>query len=425
MATRLKKSSLVLLFTVFLMSTYMMGQTASPSSKPSEFNLATQKYLLGDWGGERTNLEEKGVKFDFFYVSDLLDNVSGGQEKASGWNRIRGTMDIDLGRLANYKGLTFHVTGLWQTGTNLGGYLGSISNPSGLVSAHTTRLDSFWLQQDLFGNKVSVRVGQFAGMDFYGVQNYGGNYLMEPLDYAFGNLGTTYESFDPAAGPAAEIKISPVRQFYYKTAIMSGNHNPYVNDTNGFHFAAQNKGTWLNEIGFLVDQPGGNNSKPYPGLYKVGSIYNPDYFIDPLTNVKTAKNYLVYVMGNQAIYRPQSGSNKGLDVHLGMDFAPNDVNKIDNQLTCGFIYNGLIPKRSKDALAFGLVYSHVSGNFNDAFRLQGAPTLGSEKAYEVNYMAQVTPWLMWQPVMQVYNDLGANSKNGNGVVLGFRTKVNF
>jgi carbohydrate-selective porin OprB len=130
-------------------------------------------------------------------------------------------------------------------------------------------------------------------------------------------------------------------------------------------------------------------------------------------------------MGNQAIYRPQSGSNKGLDVHLGMDFAPNDVNKIDNQLTCGFIYNGLIPKRSKDALAFGLVYSHVSGNFNDAFRLQGAPTLGSEKAYEVNYMAQVTPWLMWQPVMQVYNDLGANSKNGNGVVLGFRTKVNF
>jgi carbohydrate-selective porin OprB len=55
----------------------------------------------------------------------------------------------------------------------------------------------------------------------------------------------------------------------------------------------------------------------------------------------------------------------------------------------------------------------------------GAPVLGSEKAYEINYLAQLTPWDMIQPVVQIYQDLGANPKNGTGVVLGFRTKVTF
>jgi carbohydrate-selective porin OprB len=417
------------LIALFSVSILAVAQDSKPATQPTTYNIATEKYLLGDWGGARTRLEEqKGVKFDFFYVSDLLANPKGGEQTATGWNRVRGTMDIDFHKLIGAKGLTFHVTGLWQGGVNLGGsYLGSISNPSGLVSAHTTRLDSFWLQQELFDGKFTIRAGQFAGMDFYGVQNYGGNYLMEPLDYAFGNLFTNYESFDPAAGPAAEIKIAPIKQFYFRFAGMSGNHDPYGSDTNGFGFTAKNNAVFLDEVGFLVDQPGGKNPKEkyYPGLYKVGSSFNGGPFLNPLTGLYEKKNYLVYFMGNQAIFRPNAGSNKGLDVHFGYDFAPTSVNKINRQVTGGFIYNGLIPKRGKDAVAFGFVYSNVSDNFSNASSLLGGPTFGSEKAFEINYLTQVTPWLMWQPVVQIYSDLGANTHNGTGVVAGFRTKVTF
>jgi porin len=185
----------------------------------------------------------------------------------------------------------------------------------------------------------------------------------------------------------------------------------------------------LNEVGFLVDQPKtGTDAKPkyYPGLYKVGAAYNPDaYFVDLVSNTYSPRNYLVYFMANQAVYRPEAGSNKGLDVHFGMDFSPEAVNTIDRQITGGLIYNGLIPKRSKDAVAFGFVYSHVSEKANIASTLNGFPALGSEKAFEINYLTQVTPWLQWQPVVQIYNDLGGSSIRGNGVVLGFRTKVTF
>src|SRR5882762_11218341 len=35
-----------------------------------------RRYLLGDWGGERSKLEDKGVVFDFFYTTDALSSLS-------------------------------------------------------------------------------------------------------------------------------------------------------------------------------------------------------------------------------------------------------------------------------------------------------------------------------------------------------------
>jgi hypothetical protein len=125
------------------------AQSALPSdaSTPSP-ELPSRKYLFGDWGGERSALEEKGVTFDFFYITDLQANPSGGlQQTRAGWERFRGTVDINFDKMISWQGLSFHATGLWQSGANLGGKIGTLANPSDLVSQHTTRLDSFWVQR--------------------------------------------------------------------------------------------------------------------------------------------------------------------------------------------------------------------------------------------------------------------------------------
>jgi porin len=135
-----------------------------------------RRYLFGDWGGKRTALAEKGITFDFFYISDMQANSSGGrQQTQGGWERARGTIDINFDRLIQWQGLSFHATGLWQTDVNLGAKIGTLANPSDLVSSHTTRLDSFWVQQLFLNNKLRVRAGQLAGLDFYGTQEYGGS----------------------------------------------------------------------------------------------------------------------------------------------------------------------------------------------------------------------------------------------------------
>src|SRR5438477_7685662 len=72
-------------------------------------------HLFGDWGGERSHLLERGVRFDFQYISDSLWNIKSEQkERFASWNRFRGTVDIDFGALVEEPGLYFDATALWQ-----------------------------------------------------------------------------------------------------------------------------------------------------------------------------------------------------------------------------------------------------------------------------------------------------------------------
>src|SRR5882672_5405520 len=62
-------------------------------------------HLLGDWGGTRTRLLERGVRFDLQYISDSLWNVKSEQSgRFASWNRFRGTVDIDFGALTGVQG---------------------------------------------------------------------------------------------------------------------------------------------------------------------------------------------------------------------------------------------------------------------------------------------------------------------------------
>jgi carbohydrate-selective porin OprB len=77
------------------------------------------------------------------------------------------------------------------------------------------------------------------------------------------------------------------------------------------------------------------------------------------------------------------------------------------------------------ATGVALVYSKISDSFSNFGVLLGGAPLGAEKAVELNYSLQVTPYWYVQPVFQYYVDVGANGALPNAAVLGFRTKVNF
>ena len=392
----------------------------------------SRSYFFGSWDGKRDELAAKGIDFDIFYIADFQANPVGGlQQHEAGWNRIRATMDIDFDRLLHRRGLTLHATGVWQFGRNLGADIGTLANPSGLANAHGIRLDSYWVQQALFKDRVFVRIGQFGGLDFFGDQEYGASYLMEPLNYAFGNLfSTTHESFSPAATPAALIQVIPWRSVYVKSAVLSGNRSPFQQDPNGLHFAIRDTPVFVNEIGFTHDaeiassQMADYDRKRYPAMYKFGAAYNGGKFADSAGTQRNG-NYLIYGMANQALFRSEPGSNRGLDATLGFDWSPGDINRENSQITAGVRYNGPIARRPRDTVAFGLVYTKVSDRFQTIGIPPRTPILGSEKAIEINYSAYVSGYFLWQPVFQYYRDVSGTSRLANAAVLGFRVIVDF
>jgi carbohydrate-selective porin OprB len=143
-------------------------------------------HLFRGWEGERRRLQERGVAFDFQYISDTLANLkSERKERLTNWNRVRGTMDINLGLLAGWNGVFFHVTAVWQGGGNMGTYLGLLTLPA-KASANTFRLDSWWLEKRMRNQRIVARIGQFAGQGFHGEQLYATSFIM--IDQALWRL---------------------------------------------------------------------------------------------------------------------------------------------------------------------------------------------------------------------------------------------
>ena len=384
-------------------------------------------HLFGEWGGERPRLLERGVRFDFQYVSDSLWNVESVQpERFASWNRFRWTVDIDFGALTGHRGLYFHATALWQAGGNLGAYLGTLTSPSGMSSENTCRLDSWWIEKRWLDERLTVRLGQFAGQDFYGAQHYAASFIFEPMGYALGNLFTTIEVFDPPSTPAMEVRVVPVHNFYVKSMVLAGDPEPFLHNPTGL--VPQFRGTpvSVSEIGFTPGKKATNvrafdsvdSRKGYSGLYQFGASYNPAKFTTA-SGEKQAGSFLLYWMASQALWRLKPDSAKGLDGTVAYDWSPPNINRNNTLLTAGLRFNEPLPLPIHNTISLGYVQNRLSQQFVP----QGAPAWKPEHAVEFNVLLDPLPMLLLQPVVQYYANVGGGSHHA--VVFGFRTKVEF
>jgi porin len=389
--------------------------------------LGLHGYLFGDWGGTRSRLLARGVRFDFQYVSDSLGNVASSKAAHfSVWNRVRSTVDIDFAQLTGASGLHFHATGLWQGGGKLVSHLGLLTSPSGMSSEHTFRLDSWWVEKRWSDERLTVRAGQFAGQDFYGAQHYAASFIFEPMGYALGNLFTTIESFDPPSTPAVEVRVVPKRDMYIKSMVLAGDPDPFSHNPSGFVPQFRGHPVTVAEFGFT---PGTNatavrafdsvaSRKGYSGLYQIGASYNPGTFTTQ-DQVQHSGNYLVYLMASQALWRVDPKGARGLDATVAWDWSPGDINRNNTLFTAGLRYNEPLPLPFHNTLSLGYIQNRLSQRFVP----HGGLPFHPEHALEINAMLTILPMMFVQPVVQTYANNGG--RTGHAVVIGFRTKIEF
>ena len=415
---------------VFAFSAHSQTAQQEPLPGPDshETGQGPHGHLFGDWGGERTRLEERGVNFDFQYVSDSLWNIKSEQkERFASWNRFRGTVDIDFGELIGQQGLYFHATALWQAGGNLGAYLGLLTSPSGMSSANTCRLDSWWIEKRWLDERITVRVGQFAGQDFYGTQHYAASFIFEPMGYALGNLFNTFESFDPPSTPAMEIRVVPIHNLYVKSMVLAEDRSPFSHNPTGLVPQFRGGPVSVSEIGFT---PGTKASsvrafddvkgrKGYSGLYRFGASYNPGKFTPPTSTTPQSGNYLMYWMANQALWRVDPKEAKGVDGTIAYDWSPPSLNRNYTMLTAGLRFNEPLPLPIHNTMSLGYVRNSLSAQFLP----RGMTGWKTEQGVEFNALLDVLPMLLLQPVIQYYANVGGGTQRA--VVFGFRTKMEF
>jgi porin len=430
MNRRLRSAASLLCLVLWQGAVYASGQTlVDESAGPdrSEHSVQTQQHLFRDWHGERAKLLNQGIKFDLLYVSDSLWNVhSSEKERIASWNRVRGTVDVDFSKLTKSPGLTFHITGLWQGGGNMGTYLETIAGPSGMASENTFRLDSWWLEKSVFSNRLVARIGQFAAQDFYGSQHFGSSFIFEPLGYAMGNLSATYETYDPPSTPAFEVRTIPVRNFYVKSMVFAADRFPYTHNTSGLVPQFRGAAMPVAEVGFTPGKKAADvrsqdtveSRRGYSGLYQLGGAYNPGKFESMTLNRLVSGNYLVYGIASQAVYRRSAQASYGVDLTIGANWTPPDRSKVSKQLTVGVRFNEPLPVRLHNTFSMAYVRSGIDKHFSAATEPHKA-----ENAVEGNFLIDMPHGVLFQPVLQYFLNTGGSSRTA--AVLGFRTRVDF
>lgn len=413
------------------------GASAGAVSTKPQFikDIFQRNHMTGNWGGLRSKLEEnQGISFDIFDHADFMGAVSGGHNQGFGtWNRIRGSVNVDMGKLAHIKGLSIFVTSTWNNGTDVGydkRYLGALYVTTGNDTVlHQLRLDQWWVQQDLFHNKLSLRVGQIGAETYFGWMSSGLNHFMlEPLFYAPLTMSNAYDKGDiHNSAPGAMVIFNPNKHFSYTTGVAS--IDLHGDRGSGVEPRITDGVSWLNYVAFRYGQPAAG-AKDYNGELHLGFTYtgvSNKKFSVVKPGITSDGNAGYWVNIYQPVYRVKAGSNRGLDLRGMYVWGPESKGllEFDRELLISGIFNGPIPSRPKDSINFGLNVYMIRNYLNTTDRLVSNLPVKSEKDWEINYSCWVTNWLNVMPVVAVIQDLSANPRNGNGVMAGVRTYLNF
>lgn len=419
-------------------------------------------YLLGDWGGTRTDWEEKGISIEMDYTGEVWGFMSGGVERGTLYQGLLTTaLVFDLDKLIGWKGGSLKTSTIMphNTDTDSGGttrYTGSAYDTSNISAYETVRLYDLWFEQNLLDDKFSLRLGQFGADDeFYGSDTAG---LFLGATFGWGNnLAANLPNGGPAypvAGLGARAKIQPIEEFYLMSAVFEGDvGNQAGNNKHGVEFNLDDdEGIFvINEIGYLLNQ--GENATGLPGSYKFGGWVHSGNFsdflfddqglslADPASSGMTALNrgsWGVYFIADQMVYRPQEATDQGLSLFWRIAGGPDKTSTIPFYTDFGATYKGLIPCRNEDVIGIAFALQSYSddlvtaGNNANSFNGTNDPLPGNEAVLELTYQIHLSPWWYVQPDFQyIINPAGGaldpntGNKIQNAVVIGLRTGIVF
>jgi porin len=404
-----------------------------------------QPNFLGNCGGLRDQFSGKGIDFTATYDAEIMGNPYGGNfGQGMVYNGLFSPeLDINLEKLTDeaWKGGSIRASGFWTHGESLTQkYVGDFSVVSNIDAFDTVRLDELWIQQSLFNDKLSLKVGQLtADSEFFLTTN--GALFINSTFGAFPFIGQNFQPYNapiyPLATPGVRLHFQPIPEFYFQAAAFTGDAGTQVQNNHGtlFNFDPKAGTLMFYEIGFLLNQ--GENDQGLPGSYKIGSWLHTGEFdtwqsqaqaalgTGPLKSAGT--NYGVYGVVDQAVYKynlsPLQSTTINLFLRAGA--APSNTTLVDFDIDGGVNISGLIPGRKNDQFGFGLARTAISQDYSASSVAQGGPAFGYEAVLESTYSASINPWWTIQPDVQYVFSAGATAKSPDALVIGVRSTFTF
>ncbi len=380
--------------------------------------------LTGSWGGLRTQLTDRGITLSASEVAEVLGNTSGGLKTGTVFTgRAEFDLDLDLEKLAGWPGATIHVNALQIHGRGLTSDTlgGNLLDPSSIEAHRAARLFDAYLEQSLFSNTLSVRLGQIAADDEFMLSDYATVFMngsfgwpaLAAADMPQGGPGY------PLSTPGVRVKWAPNTEFYWQTGVFNGNPaghcdgDPQICNDDGLTFATNDDLLVISEIGYTV-------TGDLPATFKLAGWYHSGKFADlrydadgdPIAETNGAPylrrgDYGVYASVDKRLWREGANEAQGLGGFLRVSAAPGDRNTVSFYFDTGLNYVGLFEGHDSDILGLGFAYARISDrarsfdrDYNRAKPSATRPVRDYEAAIELSYSYVAAPWWTIQPDIQ-------------------------
>ena len=415
---------------------------------------ADSKWMTGDWGGERTKLIEQGIDIKADYVGEMGYNAHGGynDDKTGRYSDQFGLgVALDLQKLWGWDNTQAKIQLTNRNGQNISNdrigdpRAGTLSSSQEVYGrGHMVRLTQFWIQHQMFDNKLDVKLGYFGeGEDF-------NTFPCDFQNLSFcgsqvGNYVNTWYNW-PVAQAAIRVKYNITPELYAQ--IGAYNQNPsQLEHGNGFKLSGSGtKGTVIPVE--LVWSPKVNN---LPGEYRVGFYKSaadaPDVREDVNGNdavlsgadfrTRSSKKGYWFV-AQQQLTTHNGDASRGLNIAANATFHDKETNLVDNYQSLMLVYKGPFDARPKDDVGIGVARLHVNDDVKKNSQLLNAangvsdydnplytPIRETEYNVELNYGFHVTNWLTVRPNLQYIKNPGGIKEVDNALVAGLKIQSTF
>jgi len=423
----------------------------------SQFVLANEpwsqdrQWLLGDWNGERQQLEQQGYKFTASIMSQSATNLDGGYNDSNTFEnaaQLSLGANFDLEKIAGWKDTTASLIVTKRDGNAL--TLERIKDPrsSQLGNAQEIygrgkiwRLSQAWVKKGFVDNTIQAKVGRMGmSEDFNSSQCEFQNLLL-----CGGQLGKSIGSIwynSPVGVWAANVKYQFAPEWTLGVGVYEVNPDNIKTESNsdGFNLDMNNmKGATIPvELAWKPKLAAFNG---LPGEYKVGALYSTAEANDIKTAGKVHDGKQSFWINAQ-----QQLTNNGQDPKRGLYISFNGVVNdkattfVQSTQQLALWYKGPFDSRPNDSIGFGIANYLVNDRAKDkqiatnesrgyysydAIASDYIPIQDDELNVELNYTYQWSPAVMLRPNIQYIHQPAGVKAVDDAWVAGLSVKVNF
>lgn len=369
------------------------SSVAPPANE--DVGILQRKTLLGDWGGLRPALADKGISWDLSYTAVYAGVFEGGaRDKSFDWgHRVDAFIRADTSKLGLWDGGGLHVHleskhgdsprrpfprsgGLWPPNSSA---TVPISGPDQLVA-------SAIYYSHKIGDNGLLMIGKINALDLLASDPFFGGLGRD----RFSNIAFTA----PPSGVVPPVIMGAVyshRVEPFAITFMVYDPNDWTDDywPEGIFDDGVNLSLGITWSGKVL---GRASSLGITGTYSTQEgVDLRDLLLPPGLVAGTKKgSYNISLSASHLFWESPDHPGKGLGLYLRAAIADGNPNPISSSIVGGFAGYGVIPGRPDDVVGIG--YYHY--NFSDELRFGAAPLvkLGDETGVEAFYNMAVAPW---------------------------------